>query len=174
NTIPITAGTNYVIIPRPNELVSVTSDGTGADITVERVNSSFADQNEYRVTVTDPGAGVTALTLNGGPRLIQHIALHDRFSIDGSDITSGTVAEGQLDGQVVDRLLTAEEREDLAVVANNVFDQTVVTGTDRDRNRKVISRFVAFFDNPTSDGGAFPTNQANNTANISVSNQSPA
>ena len=173
-TLPITPGRNYVLVERPNEIVSVTSDGTGANITVTRVNSAFEDRNEYLVNVVTAGTGAASLTINGGPRLIHHIALNDLFTLDGTDIVSGTITADQLDASLIDRLASPSEREDHVVLARNIIDQTVVPGLNRDRNRKIISRFAAFFDNPTTDGGAFPTNQANDVTNISVTAQSAA
>lgn len=173
-TLPTTGGTFFVLVERPNEIVSVTSDGTGANITLERVNSSFADRNEYKIVITSAGTGATAITLNGGPRQIHHIALNDRFSLDGSDILGATITEDKLDAQIIDRLITPGEREDHIVLARNIIDQTVVPGLNRDRNRKIISRFAGFFINPTTDGGSFPTNLANDPSNISVTAQSAA
>lgn len=171
--LPLTPGTYYLLVERPNEVSSVTSDGTGASITVTRVNSSFDDRNQYSVVISNVGSGATALTVNGGPRDIHHLAMSDKWTLDGADIVAHSIDVDRLDSSVVSRLYSTEQASDLATLHETILDINN-SSTRRDRNAKIQTRGAWFFDEPTADAGSFPTNKAATTADITVENASAA
>ena len=170
--IPAVAGTYYALFDSPNEVTSVTSDGVGAVISFEKVDTAIRGKNEYRVIITNPGAGATAITVTGGPRPIAHLALSDRFTLDGRDIISNTIDFEQLSNKVTERIPALTERNDIRVLHENIVN---INNTTRiDRNPKIQVRGAWFFEEPTADAGTFPTNKAPTTADITVANASTA
>ena len=171
SSIPTTAGTYSILVQRPLEVSEVVSDGTGADITVTRINSSFEDWNAYTVVINDAGTGATTITVNGGQAPVTTLAMSDLFSLSGGDLHANSITRQELNDDVVNSLISVAEKEDLQLLNRDII--TVTDASTSDGRANVDGRVALFFNEPTSDD-VFPTNEAPNTNDVTFANQSGA